>query len=171
MEAIGAQRISLPQLLYKSIWEQSGRWGHFGREMFTLTNRTDQGSYGIGVTRLIQTLIEQHADENGCRWPVTDAGTVAPFTAAIVPLTYDGDIRDAADRLHDECGSRETLLFDDPEQTIGERFAESDLLGIPLKVILGNTFLETGDVEVETRAGEIRYVTSEEVSAVVAQNT
>jgi prolyl-tRNA synthetase len=129
------------------------------------------GSYGIGITRLIQTLIAQHADEDGCRWPVTDAGSVAPFTVAIVPLEYDGELRVTADQLHEECGPCEALLFDDPEQTIGERFAESDLLGIPLKIVLGNTFLETGDIEIETRDGQTRYVKSEEVSAVVAQNT
>jgi prolyl-tRNA synthetase len=129
------------------------------------------GSYGIGVTRLIQTLIEQHADEDGCRWPVTDAGSVAPFTVAIVPLEYDGELRDTADQLYEECGPREALLFDDPEQTIGERFAESDLLGIPMKIVIGNTFLEIGDVEIETRDGQTWYVESEEVSAVVARNT
>jgi prolyl-tRNA synthetase len=129
------------------------------------------GSYGIGVTRLVQTLIEQHADENGCRWPVTDAGTVAPFDAAIVPLAFDGELRETAEQLHHECGDRETLLFDDPEQTIGERFAESDLLGIPLMIVLGNTFLDTGDIEVETRDRQTQYVTIEEVSAIVTEQT
>ncbi|WP_248909039.1 aminoacyl--tRNA ligase-related protein [Halocatena marina] len=126
------------------------------------------GSYGIGVTRLIQTLIEQHADEDGCRWPVTDAGTVAPFEVAIIPLEYesDGEIRDTADRLHEDCGPQNTLLFDDPAQTIGERFAESDLLGIPQKIILGNTYRETGDVEMETREGQTQRVAPDAVSTI-----
>jgi prolyl-tRNA synthetase len=128
----------------------------------------EMGSYGIGVTRLIQTLIEQHADSNGCRWPVTDAGTVAPYEAAILPLHHDGEIGEVADRLHEDL--EESLLFDDEMQSVGECFAESDLLGIPVKLILGNCFRETGQVEVETRDGETRYLDPEEVSAVVGQN-
>ncbi len=116
------------------------------------------GSYGIGIERLVHTLVEQHGDGAGCRWPVTDAGSVAPYDLSIVPLEYDGEIRAVADRLHRECGRSNALLFDDPEQTIGERFAESDLLGVPLKAILGNRFRETGEVELETRNGDKRFV-------------
>jgi len=120
----------------------------------------EMGSYGIGVTRVLQTLLAQHADDDGCRWPVTDAGTVAPFDVAVVPLAYDGEVRDAADRIHDELESAgvDVLLFDDADQTIGERFAESDLLGVPTKVVLGNHYADTGDVELEARGGETRYL-------------
>jgi len=121
------------------------------------------GSYGIGIERLLQTIAQQHADGAGCRWP---AG-VAPYTASIVPLAYDGAIRDAADHLHEECGRQETLLFDDPGQTIGERFAESDLLGIPRKIVLGNQFRETGRVELESRDGETTYARLEAVSEIL----
>lgn len=110
------------------------------------------GSYGVGVTRVVQTLLQQHADGDGCRWPVTDAGTVAPWRVSVVPLRYEGDIREAADRLYRACD--DALLFDDAGQTIGERFAESDLLGIPTKVVVGNRFRETGQVEFESRDGE-----------------
>lgn len=120
------------------------------------TGYVEMGSYGIGVTRIIQTLIEQHADEEGCRWAGSDAGSVAPWRAAIVPLQYEGDLRNAADQLHEACD--DSLLFDDESQTIGERFAESDLLGIPTKVVLGNHYRETGEVELESRDGETRFV-------------
>ncbi|WP_458185827.1 aminoacyl--tRNA ligase-related protein [Haladaptatus sp. NG-WS-4] len=125
----------------------------------------EMGSYGIGVTRLIQTLIEQHADSNGCRWPVTDAGSVAPYEAAILPLQHEGEVWEVANRLHEKV--EEALLFDDEEQSIGECFAESDLLGIPVKIILGNHFRETGQVEIETRDGETRYLEPEAVSEAV----
>ncbi|NHN42521.1 proline--tRNA ligase [Halorubellus sp. JP-L1] len=119
----------------------------------------EMGSYGIGVTRVLQTLLAQHADADGCRWPVTDAGTVAPYDVAVVPLSYDGDVRAAADRVHDELETAgvDVLLFDDADQTIGERFAESDLLGVPTKVVLGNHYVDTGEVELETRDGDTRY--------------
>lgn len=119
----------------------------------------EMGSYGIGVTRVVQTLLAQHADKEGCRWPVTDAGTVAPYRVAVAPLAYEGEIRAAADRVHDdlEAAGVDVLLFDDREQTIGERFAESDLLGVPTKVVLGNHYADTGEVELEARDGDTRY--------------
>lgn len=121
------------------------------------------GSYGIGVERLIHTLIEQHADDDGCRWP-TGEMSVAPYAVSIIPLNYSGQVRDVADRLYRECGPAETLLFDEPNQTIGERFAESDLLGIPRKVIIGNHFQQTGEIEVETRDGRSRSLEPAAVS-------
>ncbi|WP_290810763.1 aminoacyl--tRNA ligase-related protein [Halovivax sp.] len=125
------------------------------------------GSYGIGIDRLIHAILLQHADAAGCRWPETDAGSVAPFRASIVPLRYESDLREAADRLHRACGPEETLLFDDPGQTIGERFAESDLLGIPRKIVLGSHYRETGEIEIENRDGETRYVDPDAVTEVV----
>jgi prolyl-tRNA synthetase len=131
------------------------------------------GSYGVGVTRLVAVLLAQHADGDGCRWPMTDAGTVAPYRAAIVPLRYEGDLRAAADRLYDRLGRRDVLLFDDDSQGIGERFAESDLLGVPAKLVLGNDYRETGLVELETRDGDTRQVepgdVPDAVSAVVGE--
>ncbi|MFC7059026.1 aminoacyl--tRNA ligase-related protein [Halovenus salina] len=121
------------------------------------------GSYGIGIERLVQALVAQHADGDGCRWP----DGVAPFEVAIVPLSYEGDVREAADRLYEACDPDETLLFDDAGQHIGERFAESDLLGVPWKVVLGNHFSATGEVELESRDGETRYVAVDEVADIV----
>ncbi|WP_019991580.1 aminoacyl--tRNA ligase-related protein [Natronorubrum tibetense] len=126
------------------------------------------GSYGIGIERLLHVLVEQHGDAAGCNWPNAgaDIGTVAPFDVSIVPLEYDGDLREVADQLYETLGG-DVLLFDDRDQTIGERFAESDLLGVPWKVILGNRFRETGDVELESRDGDTRDVNLEEVSVIV----
>ena len=115
----------------------------------------EMGSYGIGVTRVVQTLIEQHADADGCRWPVREGRSVALFAASLIPLSYEGEVRAAADRIHE---ARDDVLLYDGDRTIGERFAESDLLGVPTKVVLGNRFLETGEVELESRDGETEYV-------------
>ena len=122
------------------------------------------GSYGIGIERLLHTLVAQNADENGCRWPGESTDTVAPYTVSIVPLAYEDELAAVADVLYEECPSTETLLFDDPDQSIGERFAESDLLGIPYKLVIGNNFRETGEFEVETRDGDTRYIKRGEVS-------
>jgi prolyl-tRNA synthetase len=139
------------------------------------------GSYGIGVERLLQTLVQQHADEDGCRFPVTDWGCVAPYRAAVIPIGAD-DERDGADdgkriatvarEIHDGLCEETTqqratgddaLLYDD--LSVGERFAESDLLGIPAKIVVGNTFRETGLVDVETRDGETRQLSPEDAIA------
>ncbi|WP_121741351.1 aminoacyl--tRNA ligase-related protein [Natronorubrum halophilum] len=125
------------------------------------------GSYGIGIERLLHALVEQHGDEDGCRWPGAGLGEVAPFSVSIVPLEYDGEFRDVADRLHEACGRDDTLLFDDADQTTGERFAESDLLGVPWKVILGNHYRENGEVELESRDGTTRYASVEAVASIV----
>jgi len=121
------------------------------------------GSYGIGVERLLHTILAQHGDGDGCRWPGEGVDSVAPYTVAIVPLEYDDELAAVADVLYEECEEPETLLFDDPDQTIGERFAESDLLGIPYKLVIGNNFRETGELELETRDGETRYITRSDV--------
>ncbi|MFT4946331.1 MAG: prolyl-tRNA synthetase, partial [Natronomonas sp.] len=120
-------------------------------------------SYGIGIERLLYSLIDQHADEDGCRWSADGSGIVAPYAASIIPLQYDDELAAVADYLYEDCGAEKTLLFDDPDQSIGERFAESDLLGVPYKIIVGNEFRETGEVELESRDGETEYVTIEAV--------
>lgn len=110
------------------------------------------GSYGIGVSRVIPTLIEQRNDEDGIIWPER----VAPYELSIVPLEEDGELMETAEELYREFDTDEVLLFDN-DVTIGEKFAESDLIGIPAKVILGNNYLESGEIEVEYRDGSREY--------------
>ena len=124
------------------------------------------GSYGLGIDRVFQTIVQQHADLGGdddagtagLRFPVTDWGSVAPFRAAIVPVGYEGEVREVADRLHEDLGRDDVLLFDDRDRSVGERFAESDLLGIPAKIVVGNRYRETGLVDLETRDGTTRHL-------------
>ncbi|MGB9987706.1 aminoacyl--tRNA ligase-related protein [Salarchaeum japonicum] len=124
-------------------------------------------SYGLGIDRLVQTLARQHADEDGLRWPVTDWGCVAPYRAAIVPIGYDGDVKETADAIHDACDG--VLLYDDADQSVGERFAESDLLGIPAKIVVGNHYRDTGRVELETRDGDQHDLAPDEVPDAIAK--
>jgi prolyl-tRNA synthetase len=124
----------------------------------------EMGSYGLGIDRTIQALLQQRMDSNGCRWPVTDWGSIAPYHASVIPVGYEESaIREVADDLHAACGESDVLLFDDETQSVGERFAESDLLGIPAKVVVGNGYRETGNVDVETRDGETRRLAPEAV--------
>lgn len=128
------------------------------------------GSYGLGIGRIVQTMVmqgrEPESTGDGCRWPVTDWGSVAPYRAAVVPIGDDEAIRRTAAGIHDAIGE-DCLLFD--EGSVGERFAESDLLGIPAKVVVGNHYRETGEVEIEDRNGESRSVAPEAVPAAVGR--
>lgn len=110
------------------------------------------GSYGIGVSRVIPALIEQRNDDDGIIWPES----VAPYEIGIVPLDEEGEIMETAEELYDVLDTDEVLLFDN-DVSIGEKFAESDLIGIPAKVILGNNYLENGEIEVEYRDGSREY--------------
>jgi len=126
----------------------------------------EMGSYGIGVSRLLQTIVMQgawqrEADLDSLCWPVTDWGSVAPYRVAVIPIGNADAVREAARGVHDAIGA-DCLLFDDG-QSVGERFAESELLGIPAKVVVGNHYRETGDVEIEHRNGESQSVAPERV--------
>lgn len=134
------------------------------------------GSYGLGIDRVVQTIVQQHADLDGIdevgnsdiRFPVTDWGSVAPYRAAIVPVGYENEVREVADHLYEELGRTDVLLFDDRDQSVGERFAESALLGIPATVVVGNRYRETGLVDLELWDGETRQLAPEAVDGVVS---
>ena len=121
------------------------------------------GSYGLGVDRLLQTLVQQHGDSESCTWPVTDWGCVAPYRAAVIPIG-DGEAKTVAERIYEACGAEDVLLYDD--LSVGERFAESDLLGIPAKVVVGNTYCEEGVVDLETSEGTEQLAPEEVPDAV-----
>jgi prolyl-tRNA synthetase len=121
------------------------------------------GSYGLGVDRLLQTLVQQHGDGESCTWPVTDWGSVAPYRAVVIPVG-DGEVQRLAERIYEACGREDVVLYDD--LSVGERFAESDLLGVPAKVVVGNTYREQGVVDVETSEGTEQLAPEEVPDAV-----
>ena len=106
-------------------------------------------SYGIGVSRLISALIEQQNDGKGIRWN----SEVAAFEQSIILASDDSVARERAEELYSELGEEETLFFDG-EQSVGEKFAESDLIGTAEKYIVGNSYLQEGVIEVEDRDGD-----------------
>lgn len=103
------------------------------------------GSYGIGISRVIPTIIEQNHDENGIKWPEE----VAPFERSIIGIGQEGEAK--AKEIYEQLPGDNTLLYD--EMSVGERFAESDLAGIPYKIIVGPESLENEQFEVESREG------------------
>ncbi|MDR1128750.1 MAG: proline--tRNA ligase [Treponema sp.] len=111
------------------------------------------GCYGIGVDRTLASVIEEHHDGSGIVWPVT----VAPYHVIIVPIKYEGAVKDASDALAAELESLgvETLL-DDRDERPGVKFNDADLTGVPFRVVVGGREL-SGDrprVEIKGRAEE-----------------
>ena len=108
------------------------------------------GCYGIGVTRLLGAAIEQNHDGRGIVWPLA----MAPFTVAICPIGYDrsSDVRLAADRLHDELAAAGVdVVLDDRGERPGAMFADWELIGVPLRVVVSDRGLKAGTVEVQGR--------------------
>ena len=128
------------------------------------------GSYGIGVTRLMGVLVEKFADEKGIVWPLE----VAPFRAHLVLLNGDvGEVRDYADGIYSALtGSGVETLYDDRDVRAGEKFADSDLIGIPYRVTVSAKTKEEGTFEVTTRrTGETEYLSEEELYRLLNTNT
>jgi prolyl-tRNA synthetase len=109
------------------------------------------GSYGLGPARVVAAAVEQFADERGISWP----RALAPFAVHLVALGQPGTPeRDAADRLYGDliAGGIE-VLYDDRDRATGEKFADAELLGCPLRLTVGRRTLESGEVEVQARRG------------------
>jgi prolyl-tRNA synthetase len=110
------------------------------------------GSYGIGPARIVAAAIEQYADEQGISWP----RAVAPFEVELVTLGREGEeARTRADQLYEEL--RELgldVLYDDREGSAGEKFADAELLGCPMRLTIGKRGLEAGEVDVQIRRGQ-----------------
>src|ERR1700722_19340361 len=125
------------------------------------------GSYGFGPARAAAAAVEQHADEHGISWP----RAVAPFDVELVVLGKQATPeRELADRLYGELGQAglETL-YDDRDASPGEKFADAELLGCPLRVTVGRRTLAGQEIEVQVRRGrEARTVGLEGAAAAVA---
>jgi prolyl-tRNA synthetase len=107
------------------------------------------GCYGIGVSRLIAATIEQNHDEQGIVWPMS----VAPYQVMITPLsTKPGAVMDTAEALYQELSSQGVeVLLDDRDERPGVKFKDADLLGIPLRLTIGDKSLAAGNVELKLR--------------------
>ncbi len=108
------------------------------------------GCYGIGPSRLLGVIVETFADEKGIVWPKQ----VAPFSVHLVELSGgDGGVKAKADALYKELTDQGVeVLYDERDARAGEKFADSDLIGIPLRVVVGKKTLETGQYECVRRS-------------------
>ncbi|KRN77418.1 proline--tRNA ligase [Weissella minor] len=109
------------------------------------------GSYGIGVSRLLSAIAEQNADENGLAWP----RAVAPWDIHLVPIKYKNEEqRQLTDQINDALeAAGYSVLLDDRNERPGVKFADSDLIGLPVRVTVGKK-ADEGIVEVKLRKAE-----------------
>ncbi len=109
------------------------------------------GCYGIGVSRIVAAAIEQNYDEGGIIWPVA----LAPFEVEILLVNpKDGDATQVAETLYAALRARGVaVLLDDRDERLGIKFKDADLLGSPLRVVVGGRSLKEGQVEVQSRKG------------------
>ena len=125
------------------------------------------GCYGVGVSRTLAAVVEQHNDENGIVWPVS----VAPYEVAIVPLDVNDDlVWPAAQKVADELAAAGIeVVIDDRKERPGVKFADNDLMGFPYQLVFGKRAVKGGNCELKDRAtGERVDVSLDEVAEKVA---
>jgi prolyl-tRNA synthetase len=110
------------------------------------------GSYGIGPARIVAAAVEQFSDDAGISWP----RSLAPFDVQLVTLGREGEpAREVAERLYGELREQGLeVLYDDRDASPGEKFADAELLGCPLRLTVGKRGVEAGEVEAQIRRGQ-----------------
>ncbi|MDZ4234880.1 MAG: His/Gly/Thr/Pro-type tRNA ligase C-terminal domain-containing protein, partial [Dietzia sp.] len=163
----GARGIEVSQ-----VFQLGTRYSETMGATFTAEDGTEQhflmGCYGVGVTRSLAAVIEQHNDENGIVWPVA----IAPLEVAVVPLNVGEDVvwpvAEAIWRELAEAGVE--VIIDDRDERAGVKFNDADLIGWPYQVVVGKKGVAAGVVEVKTRAtGERVEVAIGDAAATVAE--
>jgi prolyl-tRNA synthetase len=120
------------------------------------------GCYGIGISRLMGIIAELFADDKGLIWPEN----VAPFSVYLVRIGGDAAIANA-DGLYDELTAKGIeVLYDDRDVHPGQKFADSELIGVPYRVTVSDRMLDNSEYElVERRNGQKKLLTHEQLLA------
>jgi prolyl-tRNA synthetase len=112
------------------------------------------GCYGIGLGRLMGTVVELLSDERGIVWPES----IAPYKVYLAPIIREGEkskVSDVADNIYRELTSSGIgVLYDDREVRAGEKFADADLLGIPYRVVISDKTVASDTYEVKARTAQ-----------------
>jgi prolyl-tRNA synthetase len=122
------------------------------------------GCYGIGVTRTLQAIIEQCNDKDGIIWPLS----VAPYTVCLTPLTVAAGsaVMALAEKLHAELEAQGVdVILDDRDERPGVKFKDSELVGFPIRLGIGEKSLAKGEVELKPRGGTLTPVKVEDAVA------
>jgi prolyl-tRNA synthetase len=127
------------------------------------------GCYGIGISRTVAAIIEQHYDEKGIIWPVS----VAPYQVLILAINPgDPSVGSVAEDLYAElAGKGIEVLYDDRSASAGVKFNDSDLIGIPLRITIGKRAIKNGELEIKRRdSDEIIKIPPADVATWIISN-
>lgn len=123
------------------------------------------GCYGIGVDRTLASIIEERHDDNGIIWPMT----VAPFQVVVVPIKYEGAMKEAADKIYDELLAQGVdVLLDDRAERPGVKFKDFDLIGIPLRIVVGDKNLPNVEMKLRSES-DAQLVPADQAAAKAAE--
>ena len=107
------------------------------------------GCYGIGVDRVLASIVERFHDDKGIIWPMS----IAPYQVAIVPIKYKDAMKDAADKLYEQLTKAGVqVLLDDRDERPGVKFNDMDLIGFPVRITVGDKNLP--NVEIKLRSSD-----------------
>ena len=125
------------------------------------------GCYGIGIGRIVLSAVEVGHDERGIIWPTA----IAPYSVVITPIKYEGAMKETADKLFEELSEMGLdVLLDDRDDRPGSKFADADLIGIPVRITVGDRGLAAGELEVKTRrTGETQNIPVESAAGRVME--
>lgn len=114
-----------------------------GKEKFFL-----MGCYGIGISRILSTVVEVSHDEDGIIFPIS----IAPFEAWVMPIENEGELMEVAEKIYSDllAAGVETVI-DDRDERAGVKFKDMDLVGVPIQVVVGRSVRERGEVEIRLR--------------------
>jgi prolyl-tRNA synthetase len=124
------------------------------------------GCYGIGVTRTLQAIIEQGNDKDGVIWPLS----VAPYTVCITPLAVapESEVMKLAEKIYAGLSAKNVdVILDDRDERPGVKFKDSELVGFPIRIGIGEKSLAKGEVEIKPRNGALQSVKIDEAVAAV----
>jgi prolyl-tRNA synthetase len=114
--------------------------------------RVIMGCYGIGVERLMASVVERWHDDSGMILPIT----IAPFQVVLVAIGKNPEVLDAAEKLYKLLSSRYEVLYDDRDESAGVKLKDADLLGFPIRVVVSQKLIKGNNVEVKVRrTGEV----------------
>ena len=116
------------------------------------------GCYGIGIGRIMATIVEQSHDEKGIIWPLS----IAPYQVNLLGLDLDkGETRQVAEQLYaDLTAAGVEVLYDDRTETAGVKFNDADLIGLPLRAVVSKRSLKNGGMELKLRSQKESRVVS-----------
>jgi prolyl-tRNA synthetase len=130
--------------------------------------RVIMGCYGIGVERLMASVVERWHDDAGMIFPLT----IAPFQVALVAIGKSPEVLDGAGRLYQRLSGRFEVLYDDRDESAGVKLKDADLLGFPIRVVISQKLLKGNNLEIKVRkTGEVLICPDDALEATLQQIT